>query len=179
MIEENKGRKMEIITLELMFAFKWSWKRPALDQTAAAKFQEQCSTWFNSAHIMPHGSYLKNCGSHEDDALLMNELSHCSLLGFHLNFHPAPPGLITTEQCVDEIAGAINPQTPAVITDGGVTAMLDDDQFHFLKAMHGNDSKGKLGWKLDRHDDIGKGHIGIGFRDIVNEPRLILDTLGQ
>lgn len=44
---------------------------------------------------------------------------------------------------------------------------------------------GKLGCNLDRHEDIGKGHIGISaFRDIVNEPRLdniplILETPGR
>lgn len=84
---------------------------------------------------------------------------------------------------------------------------------HYLKAIHLNDSKGtkpglrhiinitqctkwcvhlsslksagKLGCNLDRHEDIGKGHIGISaFRDIVNEPRLdniplILETPGR
>lgn len=44
---------------------------------------------------------------------------------------------------------------------------------------------GKLGCNLDRHEDIGKGCIGIpAFRDIVNEPRLdniplILETPGR
>lgn len=79
----------------------------------------------------------------------------------------------------------------------------------YLKAIHLNDSKGtastykkhnmdwhglhqvcitttgKLGCNLDRHEDIGKGHIGISaFRDIVNEPSLdhiplILETPGR
>lgn len=46
-------------------------------------------------------------------------------------------------------------------------------------------SLGKLGCHLDRHEDIGKGQIGISaFRDIVNEPRLdniplILETPGR
>ncbi|KAM9336257.1 putative endonuclease 4 isoform 2-T2 [Symphorus nematophorus] len=228
-----------------------SWKRPALDQAAAAKFREQCSLQeFDPAHILPHGSYLMNCGSPKEDvfdksqALLVDELSRCSLLGLNLyNFHPGSSlGSITTEQCVDKIAGAINhahQQTPAVVTvlenmsgqgstvggkfselrniidkvrdqtrvgvcldtchafaagydlsaEGGVKAMLDEfDQevgLHYLRAIHLNDSKGKLGCKLDRHEDIGKGNIGISaFRDIVNEPRLdniplILETPGR
>ncbi|XP_047232821.1 probable endonuclease 4 isoform X2 [Girardinichthys multiradiatus] len=228
-----------------------SWKRPALDQKTAEKFQEQCSLHgFDPAHILPHGSYLMNCGSPKDDvfeksqALLVDELSRCSLLGLSLyNFHPGSSlGTITTEQCVDKIAGAINhahQQTPAVVTvlenmsgqgstvggkffelksiidkvrdqrrvgvcldtchafaagydlaaEGGVTAMLDQfDQevgLRHLKAVHLNDSKGKLGCNLDRHEDIGKGNIGISaFRDIVNEPRLdniplILETPGR
>uniref|UniRef100_A0A1A8MUT1 Xylose isomerase-like TIM barrel domain-containing protein n=5 Tax=Nothobranchius TaxID=28779 RepID=A0A1A8MUT1_9TELE len=228
-----------------------SWKRPALDQKAAEKFQEQrCQHGFDPAHILPHGSYLMNCGSPKDDvfeksqALLVDELNRCSLLGLSLyNFHPGSSlGTITTEQCVDKIAGAINhahQQTPSVVTvlenmsgqgstvggkfselksiihkvrdqtrvgvcldtchafaagydlaaEGGVTAMLDEfDQevgLHYLRAIHLNDSKGKLGCHLDRHEDIGKGNIGISaFRDIVNEPRLdniplILETPGR
>ncbi|XP_038156937.1 probable endonuclease 4 isoform X1 [Cyprinodon tularosa] len=228
-----------------------SWKRPALDQKAAEKFQEQCSLHgFDPVHILPHGSYLMNCGSPKDDvfeksqALLVDELSRCSLLGLSLyNFHPGSSlGTITTEQCVNKIAGAINhahQQTPAVVTvlenmsgqgstvggkfselksitdkvrdqtrvgvcldtchafaagydlaaEGGVTAMLDlfDQEvgLRYLKAVHLNDSKGKLGCNLDRHEDIGKGNIGLSaFRDIVNEPRLdniplILETPGR
>lgn len=228
-----------------------SWKRPALDPKAADKFQEQCLLeGYEPAHILPHGSYLMNCGSPKDDvfekskALLVDELSRCSLLGLTLyNFHPGSSlGSITSEQCAEKIARAINHahrQTPAVVTvlenmcgqgstvggtfselksiidkvrdqtrvgvcldtchafaagynvaaKGGVKAMLDefDEEvgLHYLKGIHLNDSKGKLGCNLDRHEDIGKGQIGISaFRDIVNEPRLdniplILETPGR
>ncbi|XP_020779776.1 probable endonuclease 4 isoform X2 [Boleophthalmus pectinirostris] len=228
-----------------------SWKRPALDSSAADKFREQCSLHtFDPAHILPHGSYLMNCGSPKEDvfeksqALLVDELSRCSRLGLTLyNFHPGSSlGTITTEECTEKIATAINhahQQTPAVVTvlenmsgqgstvggkfselkaiidkvrdqsrmgvcldtchafaagydltaEGGVKAMLDEfDQqvgLKYLKAIHLNDSKGKVGCNLDRHEDIGKGHIGIpAFRDIVNEPRLdniplILETPGR
>lgn len=53
---------------------------------------------------------------------------------------------------------------------------------HYLKALHLNDSKGALGCHLDRHQNIGQGHIGLdGFRHILNEPRfdglpMILET---
>lgn len=41
-----------------------SWKRPVLDQAAADRFRKQCSIHgFGPAHILPHGSYLMNCGS--------------------------------------------------------------------------------------------------------------------
>ncbi|KAM8887825.1 putative endonuclease 4 isoform 1-T1 [Synchiropus picturatus] len=228
-----------------------SWKRPVLDQDAADKFREVCSLQgFDPAHILPHGSYLMNCGSPKEDvfeksqALLVDELSRCSHLGLNLyNFHPGSSlGSISVEQCVDKIAAAINhahSQIPAVVTvlenmcgqgstvggkfselksiidkvrdqtrmgvcldtchafaagydlskDGGVKEMLDKFDtvvgLDYLKALHLNDSKGKLGCKLDRHEDIGKGHIGItAFQDIVNEPRLrniplILETPGR
>lgn len=228
-----------------------SWARPPLDTSAADKFREQCVVQgFDAAHILPHGSYLMNCGSPKDDvfeksqALLVDELSRCSRLGLTLyNFHPGSSlGSISTEECTDKIAGAINhahKQTPAVITvlenmsgqgstvggrfselksiidkvrdqsrvgvcldtchafaagydlsaEGGVAAMLDEFDrevgLKYLRAIHLNDSKGKLGCHLDRHEDIGKGHIGLAaFRDLVNEPRLdglplILETPGR
>ncbi|XP_068160784.1 probable endonuclease 4 [Antennarius striatus] len=228
-----------------------SWKRPALDQAAAEKSQERCALHeFDPAHIVPHGSYLMNCGSPKEDvfeksqALLVDELSRCNRLGLDLyNFHPGSSlGIISTEECAKKIAGAINHahrQTPAVVTvlenmcgqghtlggkfselrsiidkvrdqsrmgvcldtchafaagydlsaEGGVKAMLDEfDQevgLHYLKAIHVNDSKGKVGCNLDRHEDIGKGLIGLtAFHDLVNEPRLddiplLLETPGR
>jgi deoxyribonuclease-4 len=42
-----------------------------------------------------------------------------------------------------------------------------------LEAVHLNDSKGDLGSRKDRHEHIGKGHIGLdGFRHLMNDPRL-------
>ena len=52
----------------------------------------------------------------------------------------------------------------------------------FLKGMHLNDAKGVCGGRLDRHDSIGKGNIGVEtFRKLVSDPRtddipLILET---
>lgn len=42
-----------------------------------------------------------------------------------------------------------------------------------LKAIHLNDSKGELGERKDRHEHIGRGHIGLeAFRQLLNDPRL-------
>lgn len=42
-----------------------------------------------------------------------------------------------------------------------------------VRVIHANDSKTPLGSHVDRHEHIGKGHIGIeGFRRIVNHPKL-------
>ncbi len=42
-----------------------------------------------------------------------------------------------------------------------------------LKALHLNDSKEDLGSRRDRHEHIGKGHIGLeGFRHVLNDPHL-------
>jgi deoxyribonuclease-4 len=44
-----------------------------------------------------------------------------------------------------------------------------------LKCMHMNDSKKQLGSRVDRHEHIGKGFIGLeGFRNIMNDNRLEL-----
>ena len=54
-----------------------------------------------------------------------------------------------------------------------------------LHVIHSNDSKGTAGSKLDRHQNIGDGHIGLeGFARIVNHPKLrkkafILETPGD
>jgi deoxyribonuclease-4 len=42
-----------------------------------------------------------------------------------------------------------------------------------LKAIHVNDSKKELGSRVDRHEHIGQGRIGLeGFRFLMNDPRL-------
>jgi len=42
-----------------------------------------------------------------------------------------------------------------------------------IPVIHTNDSKGTLNSHLDRHENIGKGHIGLeGFRRILNHPQL-------
>jgi len=50
------------------------------------------------------------------------------------------------------------------------TAILGIDN---IKVIHANDSKGLLGTRLDRHQHIGQGYIGLeGFRRILNHPQL-------
>ena len=54
-----------------------------------------------------------------------------------------------------------------------------------LALIHGNDSKTPIGSHVDRHENIGHGHIGLeGFRAIINHPKLerldmILETPGD
>lgn len=44
---------------------------------------------------------------------------------------------------------------------------------HLVKAIHLNDSKRELGSRVDRHEHIGRGKIGLeGFRLLLNDPRL-------
>lgn len=54
--------------------------------------------------------------------------------------------------------------------------------FEYLKGMHLNDSKKELGSRVDRHDSLGKGTLGLDpFRWIMTDPRfegipLVLET---
>src|SRR5262249_26022584 len=42
----------------------------------------------------------------------------------------------------------------------------------WVRAFHLNDSKRELGSRVDRHEHIGKGHLGReAFRHILNDPR--------
>lgn len=57
--------------------------------------------------------------------------------------------------------------------------------FQYLKGMHLNDSKPDLGKRVDRHDSLGKGKLGIApFGFIMNDERmndipLILETIDE
>lgn len=62
-------------------------------------------------------------------------------------------------------------------TDEGYTAMWDEFEemigFEYLKGMHLNDSKKELGSRVDRHDNIGEGKIGMrAFELLMQDDRL-------
>ena len=64
-----------------------------------------------------------------------------------------------------------------ITTEAGLAETLTEaDRLLGLQnvhVIHTNDSKGKLGSHLDRHQNIGEGEIGLeGFRRIVNHPQL-------
>lgn len=57
--------------------------------------------------------------------------------------------------------------------------------FHYLRGMHLNDSKPELGSRVDRHECIGRGKIGLEcFRYIMNDVRfddipMVLETIDE
>jgi deoxyribonuclease-4 len=64
-----------------------------------------------------------------------------------------------------------------VAKSAGLKRMIDDAErilgLDAVKVIHANDSKGELGSRLDRHENIGDGRIGKeGFRGILNHPKL-------
>ncbi len=64
-----------------------------------------------------------------------------------------------------------------ISTKVGLEAMLDEVEscagIKLIKLIHLNDARDPLGSHLDRHEDIGKGKIGMaGMKRIINHPRL-------
>lgn len=215
------------------------WATKPLADKDAQKFRDTCVEYgYHPDMILPHGSYLMNCGSPEEENLqksrnlLVEELQRCQKLGLtRFNFHPGSTcGKISVEECLDRIGDSINQaldKTEGVTvvienmccqgntvggkfeelkeiidrvqdktrigvcldtchmfaagydisTEKGFSSMMEEFErvvgFRYLKAIHLNDSKGKVGNNLDRHENIGKGHIGTeGFRRIMNDSRL-------
>jgi len=63
-----------------------------------------------------------------------------------------------------------------ITTDGGYAAAFADFDrligFDRLHGFHMNDSKRPLGSRIDRHEHIGKGHLGLEpFRRLLRDPR--------
>ena len=93
------------------------WVSKPLEDKAAELFREACVQGNFSPHaILPHGIYLMNCGSPEEETLaksratLVDELKRCEKLGLTLyNFHPGSTcGKITVDECLDKIAESID-----------------------------------------------------------------------
>jgi deoxyribonuclease-4 len=64
-----------------------------------------------------------------------------------------------------------------VATEAGLNQTVADAErilgLEHIPVIHTNDSKGELASRLDRHANIGEGHIGLdGFRRILNHPKL-------
>ncbi|XP_077980275.1 putative endonuclease 4 [Glandiceps talaboti] len=224
------------------------WVTKPLKIDAAERFKENCRIHAFPSHlIIPHGSYLMNCGSPNEETLeksrntLVDELKRCEMLGLTMfNFHPGSScGEISVEECLDRIGESINQahaKTVGVVTvienmscqgstvggkfeelkgiidrvkdksrvgvcldtchafaaghniateEGYDKVMSEFDNivgFEYLKAVHLNDSMGDLGCHRDRHENIGKGKIGLsGFRKLMNDPRfdnipMVLET---
>ncbi len=63
--------------------------------------------------------------------------------------------------------------TPAEV-EGLASTLEREAGLERVKLIHLNDSKGPLGSRLDRHEHIGRGHIGReGFASILTHPRLL------
>ncbi|XP_040215455.1 probable endonuclease 4 isoform X2 [Rana temporaria] len=167
---------------------------------------------FDARFILPHSPYLMNLGSPKPDVrqksrdMLVDELSRCHQLGLTLyNIHPGSHlGEMPVNKCLELIADGINhahsqvPDITVVLENmscQGSTVGGRFEELHGIINLVKDKTRigvcldtchafaaGKVGCRLDRHENIGQGHIGVmGFRQVMNEPRfneipMILET---
>ncbi|RHY04594.1 hypothetical protein DYB36_004160 [Aphanomyces astaci] len=169
----------------------WTCK-PLTPDTIAAFHAAMKRFGYAPGDVVPHGSYLLNCGSPDAGVLqksrdgLLDEVRRCEALGLTLyNFHPgATKNEISVDECLDLIAESIEQtlqQTTGVtilvenMSNQGCKTMAEFEAtvgFKYLKAVHLNDSKGDVGCHADRHEKIGRGRVGLEpFRRLMNDPR--------
>lgn len=225
-IEEAEGCRALSYACFLRSQRMWNCK--PLEKASIQTFKEKLEeSWISPSMILPHGSYLLNCGSSDPEILrksrdgLVDEVRRCEHLGIPLyNFHPGSAKNSNIDECIELIAQSINmahQQTSSVATlienmccqgktIGGkfdqlkriIDKVVDQsrigvclDTCHafaagydlssekgyedtkkefdqiigrkYLKAVHLNDSKGALNCHLDRHENIGKGKLGMPF----------------
>ena len=93
------------------------WFEEPLSEESIRLFRQRCQDYnFSADHILPHGSYLINPGSSEENILtisrnsLIEEMKRCELLGLkYLNIHPgAHKKLISEDDCLKICAETIN-----------------------------------------------------------------------
>lgn len=94
-----------------------TWVKKPLEEDEVNKFKKKLAdSNFPVDQIVPHGSYLLNCGSSNESIFqksretLLDEVSRCELLGLKFyNFHPGSTcGVISIPECIKRIAQCIN-----------------------------------------------------------------------
>ncbi|XP_046450041.1 probable endonuclease 4 isoform X2 [Daphnia pulex] len=110
------------------------WVSKPMEDVTVERFKAACATHKFLPHlILPHGSYLMNCGSSDPVILaksranLLDEVQRCERLGIlYYNIHPGSScGKGTREEAIKSIADSINwvhDQTP----DSKVTVVLEN-----------------------------------------------------
>ncbi|ETS63554.1 hypothetical protein PaG_01851 [Moesziomyces aphidis] len=144
---------------------------------------EACATvasYINRAHALTRSVTIlvENMAGSKNDTLLGSSLSDLACILSHVKDRSRVGVCIDT---CHAFAAGYDLTTPQAYAD--FAAEIDRTLgWKCVKAMHLNDSKFGLGCRRDRHENIGRGCIGIGgFWNIVNDPRcadipLILET---
>uniref|UniRef100_G3MNX8 Xylose isomerase-like TIM barrel domain-containing protein n=1 Tax=Amblyomma maculatum TaxID=34609 RepID=G3MNX8_AMBMU len=113
----SRAVEMGALSFGLFLRSQRQWAAKPLTQETANRFRDACREHNFAPHqILPHGSYLLNCGSPDPVVLkksretLVDELKRCEMLGLvYYNFHPGSTcGAISREACMDLIAESIN-----------------------------------------------------------------------
>ncbi len=130
----------------------------ALEQTSgvSAVIENTSGQGSNLGHRFEHLAFIIDLVEDKTRVGVCLDTCHTYTAGYNLR---SPEGFKSTFDEFDRIVG-----------------------FGYLKGMHLNDSKKELGSRVDRHESIGKGFLGIEpFALIMNDPRfdnipLILET---
>lgn len=143
----------------------WSsrWSSPSPKKDVVELFQSRCREFGYSPHlILPHGNFLINLGSPDEEKLTKSrrsfeqELQRCSKLGLTmLNFHPGSHlnKFDHPDRCLDRIAESIN---FALDHTQGVTAVLENTAGQGSNLGH---DFSQLAYIIDRIED--KERIGV------------------
>ncbi|MDE5808416.1 MAG: deoxyribonuclease IV, partial [Muribaculaceae bacterium] len=129
-----------------------------LDQTSGvtAVIESTAGQGSNLGHRFEHLAHIINKVEDKSRVGVCVDTCHTYSAGYDLR---SEDGYAHTWKAFDEIIGA-----------------------HYLKALHLNDDKRELGSRIDRHEEIGKGTLGLEFFSrLVNDPRfdnipMILET---
>nr|XP_012196017.1 hypothetical protein SPRG_02070 [Saprolegnia parasitica CBS 223.65]KDO33261.1 hypothetical protein SPRG_02070 [Saprolegnia parasitica CBS 223.65] len=109
-----------------------TWACKPLEQHTIDAFKQAMRDFgYGPGDVVPHGSYLLNCGSPDDATLaksragLLDEVSRCEQLGLSLyNFHPGSTrGAISIDACLDRIAESI---AGVLQQTSGVTILIEN-----------------------------------------------------
>ncbi|KNC96981.1 apurinic endonuclease (APN1) [Spizellomyces punctatus DAOM BR117] len=172
------------------------WESPPTPGSQVEAFAKACplAGFCPKTHVLPHGSYLVNLANYEDERAtqafngFVDELKRCEELGIGLyNFQ------LSIVEAVHEQHLSMRGTIFLIALSGydirtqetynaTLTSFDRIVGLKYLRAMHINDSKCPLGSKKDRHENLGKGEIGLeAFRCIMNDERmngipLVLET---
>lgn len=155
----------------------WSsrWSSPKPKPETVELFRSRCEEFGYPSHlILPHGNFLINLGSPDEEKLAKSrksfesELERCAILGLTmLNFHPGSHlnAFDHPDRCLDRIAESIN---MALEKTGGVTAVLENtagqgsnlgyDFAHLAYIINKVEDKSRIGVCIDTAHAFSAGY---------------------
>jgi deoxyribonuclease-4 len=111
------GKEIGATAFALFTKNQKKWFENPLSEQQISEFKKNCQSYqFSAEHILPHGSYLLNIGSPEQNILkltrssLIEEARRCEMLGLkYLNIHlGAHKKLISPQECLKICAETVN-----------------------------------------------------------------------